>query len=328
MNIINVAVLIHGMIPDRDARDSTLEFRAFWEKMKGVNPAIGECFRENDIHFISWGHEPLSHNGNLRIDQKLTVAEKNVASLVDYKHVRENPGPNNVVMSGLFGGDPGVPFVRRMVVNMRETIIQLGLADVVYYCSAEGESQVRNVVFSKVLRGLEQYEKEPAQVRLHVIGHSLGVTIAHDFLYGLFKRGHISDFIKQGQGEPKAMEAFLLWRSRAAEGELRLGSFTAMASQLPLFVMRKHSLIELFHADRERLNPEDIGIRGTGTRWQIFHDVDDILGFASRDLYHDKGNNIRQVQVNAGFGAKAHTEYTSNATVIRETVKLLLTNCG
>lgn len=323
MSAVNVVVFIHGMTPDKDSSDSAAAFISFWDRLCAFKPELRRVFPDHHVQFVSWGHEPQSHSGPLRPDQKLTYAEKNVAARVEYGNVRRSTSPANVLMTGLFGRDYNLPGLRGVLVGLRENIVQYGLSDVVYYCSEEGEKQVRVVVYGQVLELLRKFKQDENDICLHVVGHSLGVTISHDFLFGLFKKNHSPDFLKQADEQDE--KDYEYWRKAAVEGRLTVGSFTSMASQLPLFAMRNGVMIDIFHRNGQ-LNLKDIGITGEGVIWQIFYDVDDVLGFASRDLYADPGNCIRQVQVNSGSMAGAHTGYTTNRTVIERTASLLLAN--
>ena len=51
-----------------------------------------------------------------------------------------------------------------------------GVTDVFYYVSPEGEDHVRATVYHQVLSQLADYKDHP-DVHLHLIGHSLGVTL-------------------------------------------------------------------------------------------------------------------------------------------------------
>ena len=325
MSVVNIAVFVHGMIPDIDASDSAAAFVTFWEKITQFKPMLNQVFPPEQVLFVRWGHEQPTSDDMFTPDNMLTRAEQHVARRVEYSSVKKHPSANNIVMSGLFGRDYNLPGLRGILTGMREGVVQYGLADVVYYCSSDGEKQVRRVVYGQALKALRQF-KDVEQVRLHVVGHSLGVTVSHDFLFGLFMRDHDPDFPKQLEKENvEDGKDYLFWRKRALNGQLTVGSYTSMASQLPLFVMRKHTLIEKFYRD-EQLDLSSIGLTESGVRWQIFYDVDDVLGFASRDLYADPGNRIRQIQVNTGWKDDAHTNYTVNRRVIESTAGLLVKN--
>ena len=70
------------------------------------------------------------------------------------------------------------------------------------------------------------------------------------------------------------------------------------------------------------LDPADIGVVSSGIQWKFFYDIDDVLGFASRNLY-SPNNAIMDIQVDSGdLPPSAHAGYWENEVVIRETAKL------
>jgi hypothetical protein len=101
-----------------------------------------------------------------------------------------------------------------------------------------------------------------------------------------------------------------------------------MASQLPLFALRKQALVDRL-AKGGLLDPADIGVApNEQTQWLIVYDVDDPLGFATRELYGDKPE-VLQIQVDAGdTPIDAHTGYWTNSVVIAETARLIATRAG
>jgi hypothetical protein len=195
-----------------------------------------------------------------------------------------------------------------------------------YYASQDGETAVRAAVYGQALQGLRALRDE-AEVFLHVVGHSLGVTVAHDFLYGLFGKVDEPHYLEQA-ASLLDRDDYRLWRAKVRRGELRLGSFTSMASQLPLFALRKQALVDRL-AKGGLLDPADIGVApNEQTQWLIVYDVDDPLGFATRELYGDKPE-VLQIQVDAGdTPIDAHTGYWTNSVVIAETARLIATRAG
>ncbi|MEK6223018.1 MAG: hypothetical protein N2D54_12305, partial [Chloroflexota bacterium] len=121
---------------------------------------------------------------------------------------------------------------------------------------------------------------------------------------------------------------FQFWRDKVEENTLRIGSITSAASQLPLTLMRKISLVERFAAEPgKKLDPASIGlISGDQVKWNIFYDADDILGFATRRLYDDQHDLIRDRQVNAGATPLSHSGYWKNRTVQKMTAQLIFDN--
>ena len=106
-----------------------------------------------------------------------------------------------------------------------------------------------------------------------------------------------------------------------------MGSLASVASQLPIFVMRKQELVDRLFNER-RLDPSVIGIKAAERiRWKNFYDIDDVLGFPTRRLYEPNAA-IKEFQIDCGDQpGSAHTEYWENDTVIRETANLFDDNC-
>lgn len=323
----NVVIMMHGMTPDTQpsSPDDTC-YRAFRSALLGQRPELSEAV--DGWLGIQWGH-PLPENSGQqpRNDERLMGAQNFLHELTSYRIISNRPGPNNVVMSGVFGKDCGVPILRGQLLRQRETHILRGLGDVVYYSAADGEKEVRRVVYDQVLRGLDPFIGH-REVRLHIFGHSLGVTIAHDFLYGLFCRDPLyrPGFVQEQQGAAESVRLFEQWRAKAQNGTVKLGSLASAASQLPLFAMRRQAVLDRLY-DRSRLDPADIGVTAEGrVQWKIFYDVDDLLAFPTRELYEPRGA-IMDIQVNCGRDpVKAHAGYWSNGTVIRETAALIAGN--
>lgn len=259
----------------------------------------------------------------------MTRAQNFINERIAYDKLVKDPDPNNITMT-LFsksGIDFPVltPLVRQLVVVLRESIITRGIGDVLYYCSAQGECIVRRSVYKQVLEKLDPY-LESEEVRLHLIGQSLGVTITHDFLYGLFNpnKQYKPGFYEQG--EEVDVKRFERWRQKAQTKQLKLGSLTSTASQLPLFSMRNQVLVNRL-ANEQLIDARDIGIIDSNQiQWQLFYDVDDLLGFGTRRLYNC-GNAIGEYQVDSGDNpGDAHTSYWKNSVVAEKTAQLLLLN--
>jgi hypothetical protein len=316
-NKVNVLVFVHGMTPNvapSDPRSLGGTYDKFWKALQAHKPELRNLFPSGPI-LVEWGHQRSSTENPVREDHRITEVERFVNDQVAYHNIKEHPGANNVLT-----GDWGIPGVRQLVTSVREGVISFGLTDVVYYCSGDGEIYVRAQVYNQVLVAMQPYVAEP-NVRIHLFGHSLGVTIVHDFLFGLFKRGHVSDFVEGYQGGVWASQEFQKWRNKAQNGELTLGGLACAASQLPLMVMRKQVMIDkLFN--HEGLDPADIGVVSPGIQWKFFYDIDDLLGFASRNLY-SPNNAIMDIQVNSGaLPQSAHVGYWENEVVIRESAQL------
>ena len=342
MSPVNILIMIHGMIPDAipkspfesSADGKYLGYNDFIQFLIAKQPELRNIFNDRFIG-VKWGHEQPGEENKatdaLQADRQLTRAQNFINQRIAYDNLVKDPDKNNVTMS-LFKGSGSdfpllTPMVRWLVVGLRESIVTRGLGDVLYYTSAEGECHVRKTVYKQVLEKLERYRDEP-EVRIHLIGQSLGVTLTHDFLYGLFnpKLDYIPGFIEQEQGEPEDIKRFGLWREKAQNGTLKLGSLTSTASQLPLFLMRKQELVNQL-ANERPIDAKNIGILDSDRiQWQLFYDVDDLLGFGTRRLYNCE-RAIVEYQVDTGDNpGDAHTAYWNNSFVVEKTAELLLIN--
>jgi hypothetical protein len=331
----NVLILIHGMVPEPEPKSQDATYDAFWTAIREARPELGGRMK---VVKVEWGHELPDDPPPVRDDHQLTLAEQFAFDRVGYHNVRKVQDPNNVVRSGV-RYDIGIPALHQLITGIRETVLLFGLSDVVYYCSPDGEARVRQEVYEQVLDHLQAHVDEE-RVRLHVFAHSLGVTIAHDFLFGLFNRdtSYTPGFVRDRQGSSEeAHHRFMRWREKAQAGRVELGGFAAAASQLPLLLMRKQGLVRKLYQAKQASNAgqrpvgvdaADIGIRaGDKTQWKLFYDTDDLLGFPSRGLYTLPDGRphpaIMDFQVNCGvepFGA--HVGYWTDHTVIHEAAQL------
>jgi hypothetical protein len=359
---VNVFIFMHGMRTEKEpirpgAIDDT--YADMWQKLCKAEPGLAESFhtfKDGKSYIgVEWGHT-RTDDVEIREDKQLTQAQINVGERVGYANVKADPNQNNQIISfveSLVKEFPRLPFVRSLILTTREEVMIRGFGDAIYYCSPDGERQVRRTIYEQVLEKLDGLEEE-TDVRLHIFAHSLGVTVSHDFLFGLFapdeehstKPGEVQmkaaepatpatpaaksnqpDFIKEEQGTPEGQARFELWRNKVKNGELRLGTLISSASQLPLFLMRKQELVDRL-ARGEQLDPSVLGIYKAqpGIRWLLFYDADDLLGFPTRRLY-SPAEQIREVQVSTGnFPPASHANYWLNGDVIRETAKLVYAN--
>lgn len=364
---VNIFVMVHGMVPDDKPRDPLISaeepqgilkkmfddrkiviYEEFWKKLSAKQPELTNLFekftqkasdgKEYTFPFIGveWLHElpasPEPSVDELYDDQRLMRAQNFINDRVAHKVLREAKEKNNHIME-LFGSDWGMGFdaptlliLRNLIVALRESIVTRGLGDVIYYASSGGEERVRKRVYHQVLTQLHPYLDEP-DVRIHLWGQSLGVTLTHDFLFGLFNRDpdYVPGFLNQAATETDRTD-FEKWRTKAQNGELRLGSLTTTASQLPILLMRSQNVVNSF-AKKQLLDATDIGIKEPNrVCWNNFYDVDDLLGFGTRRLYnHDQA--IQEFQVDTGDNpGDAHTSYWKNEVVQEKTAQLLYAN--
>lgn len=337
---VNILVMIHGMSPNVTASSPFAQYEQFWEQVAALRPELpplihkrigiqwGQAMPRLPYEALlaaeGWGYRVPEQPHQLRRDEWLTEAQLNLGARVRTGKTLGEPdkGPGE----GQF--DLGVPGLRQLVRTLREGIILYGFGDVIYYCSSEGEKNTRRVVYEQILQQLDEFHAED-EVRLHIVAHSLGVTIAHDLLFGLFTRGNESDFWGH-QADEASKGMFIRWSTKAqsAPPSLRLGTLVSMASQLPLFVMRKQAMVSMLGQD-EYLDPASIGISPDDPRprWVNFYDVDDLLSFPTRRLYKES-TALLELAVDSGDRPDlAHTGYWTNPFVIERAAELLAANC-
>lgn len=327
---INILVMIHGITPNKEPSSPfEKEYEPFWQRLVQRQPDLPHLVTRRIG--VQWGHAmPLDesthrvaqawsyqreHPDTMRDDERLTGAQANVVERV--MRDAEQFGCN--LLLWLIG--PAIQSVRRR-------IILQGLSDAVYYCAEDGEGRVRRVVYDQILGQMERIAQIDAatDVRLHIVAHSLGVTIAHDFLYGLFR----------SKGEPTYADLddatgvrYKKWHERAQQGSLRLGSFSAFASQLPILLMRKQKLVDILHGNGT-IDPQQIGIDpgDPQVRWLIFYDRNDLLGFPTQSLYEPCAA-IADCPVEVSIWPhRAHTDYWQNATVVERSAALIAAHCS
>jgi hypothetical protein len=198
-----------------------------------------------------------------------------------------------------------------------------GLGDAIYYCSSDGEAAVWRAVYGQVLAQLRPYEDDT--VHLHIVGHSLGATVAYDFIYGLFAPlSNWGDLRPDFADDPDYGNEYLRWREKKENGSLHLGSLTSMASTLPILLLRSQTVVNRFFSG-QILDPQVVGVYpGQGIRWKSFYDIDDILAFPVRELF-GSNEGIVDVQVDTGDLPDAtHSGYWQESRVIREVADLLI----
>ena len=327
---VNVFVMIHGIVPVREPADHQREYAAFWQGLCSVRPELAEFAPPIGVE---WGHPLPNSSGELRADERLGAAQKQIASRVEYRAVRAQSEPLEEVIPHSRLHPPSALLTRILTDPIKEQIALLGLSDVVYYCSEEGERAVRRAVYGKVLEALEPYRDAP-ELRLHVFGHSLGVTVAFDFLFGLFAPSELwaartPDFARDPGVPAPLRDQYLHWRSRALEQRLVLGSKSSAASQLPLLLLRKQRLVDALTVPGARVDASVIGIRpDAGTQWLLFYDVDDVLGFPTRPLFAPE-RALREIEVRTGLEPlSAHLGYFRNVRVQDEVANLLVARRG
>lgn len=340
----NLLVFIHGMMPEDYPPSAESIYNQLWDSVKNLSANLEYRIDSDDIIRVEWGRYDALID---RPDQNINKAEKFVAEKIHNKIHSDNPRLKNLdFVRNLLNfqiGSPLSQILQPYLHTLRQTIIYRGLGDVVYYCSEEGKLAVQVAVYGSVLKRLEYYREEPdTKIRLHIIAHSLGVTVANDFLHGLFSPAvrsceneqensdQLTLFTKKFNDpklEPlrqKVKERYEFWRSPENKNRLELGSIVSMASQLPLLMLRSQHIVDDL-ADGKKLSPEEIGISEDTDEviWKIFYDIDDLLAFPTSPLFGDHPA-IKDCQVDSGaHPGTAHTDYWKTPKVHEEISELL-----
>jgi hypothetical protein len=321
--ISNILLLCHGMTIQPESSQHLRYYDLLTEGLWKRAPDLEERFR--CIVPISYGHEIMRENEQtLRSDEQLTRAQRFIQKRIAYDEIVKHPSDEDELLPRHL--EPATQLLRRFTEPVRDTVFALGMTDVLYYASSDGEREVRNAVYGQILDALDSCPPD-SEIRLHIIAHSLGATVMFDFLYALFRKdlGHSPSANREiltDVPDPKAR--FLAWRQgTTSQGRPKLGSFVTLGGQIPFFFMRKQSLVEQL-AREELLDPENIGVpKSGGTVWKNFYDVDDVFGYPVRGLFEAYGT-IRQYQVNTGrLPYKAHTDYWRHPKVLTEITELL-----
>lgn len=318
----NILVLIHGITPDRNPPDPAGgDYAKFLAAIQARDQSILGKF-DKTIQ-IKWGEKypgnPAGDYSNYLLaeaERKLTdlSQDNTVSSPTNEYHEKSRPWyhPIDLAIAG-------------QMRNIKRSIVTYGLSDAIFYCSDDGERDMRKFVYKQVSDEILAFVKAGQEVAIHVVAHSLGVTVAHDFLYGIFNKNQSSDFsadqaiLAEVRDAYKGVQAFSF---APPTRKVFLGSFTAMASQLPLMAVRRDKLVRLFAAG-QKMDAADIGVGTLGSYMQVsfFHDPDDVLGFPSRELYQDNPA-MRDVCVDNGLApADGHTKYWTNDNVIQDVVE-------
>jgi hypothetical protein len=321
MNVKTLFIFIHGMAPDQKTDHSTSLYQAFRVALCDRKPELNDVFVPENCIYVEYGH-PARTVQPLRDDQKLNRAEAILKKRISYDYLRHNRDPHNLVQHDL--SLVAALFRSSLLIPLREKLLLHSLGDAIYYSSPDGESAIRRTVYGQILNRLEPFLNE--EVRLHFITHGLGSVIAHDFLFGLF-----APSARWAKGQPDFLAdddygpIYLKWRAKAqgTAPMLTLRSIVTMASQLPLFLLRRQTVLDHYYND-QKLDPRDIGIPLDGpVRWKIFYDVDDILAFATRNIYITS-TAIQDIQVRTGSTPEeAHFNYFTNRRVMDETGVLI-----
>ena len=306
----NVLIMIHGITVEPYALNHKQGYDEFIAAIDTAVPGLSGKF--NSQVRVEWGHRPpdVTDTMSLRPDQRIMDAENRLAELSAYKNVRNQNVPQNHTLSAL--SHPLAEVAALITTPIKDRVLLLGITDVFYYLSVDGERNIRSTVYSQVLNALSPHLGD-TDVNLHIYSHSLGNTIAHDFLYGLFApnlQPQELGYYEQA-ATPQDRDNYLAWRTKAQNGSVKLATWISAASQLPLMAMRSQNLVDILAANGT-INPANIGLRQDTVRWVLFYDLIDVLSFPTRALYGG-GVGIEEYEVDNGANPETvHSLYSKN----------------
>ncbi len=345
----NVLVLIQGTVMRRDTLNPHLGHAELLDNLalKGVRRSDFDA-----IIAVEWGKEPKSAKATplteLREDLRLTRAEATLHKRVSISTGKDRATMQNRLLSAFHEGL--VPQATRLVTDkIKDEVLIYGITDAIYYASPDGETAIRSTVYHQVLNGLDVFT-EASEVRIFLVAHSLGVTVAHDFLFGLFAPHHSPDFaasedipeatrpdiLRDGNEYRTDKRRFAFWRAAAQRSRerhndpedsgprLSVGGLITTGGHLPLMLLRTQEMVDRLAAE-ETLDPTLLGLPREGKPvWYNFYDVDDVMGFPCHRLYDVP--TIVDIQVNTGLLEKAHSRYWTSNLVIDRIADLIRAN--
>src|SRR5215813_9831748 len=318
---VNVLIFIHGIEISDIPSKHTAQYNDLLEALRAKHPIIGE--KIDKVVYIEWGHALPLPAQVLFPDEMLTDAENTILNATSLSAIKSNKTADDTFLGFTFNF-PQRRLARLVTDQIKEKVFALGLTDVLYYCSPDGERAVRSHVYTQVLKELAEVENEE-KVALHLIAHSHGATVGFDFLFGLLAPdsqygGEPPDFAKNEDIPLATREAYLDWRRRAKNGQLALGSKSSFGCQLALMMMRKQRLVNMLAARPvQLLDPTVIGVPKAGpVKWKVFYDTNDVLGYPVRHLF-DAVGTIKEFEVDSDPNPVfAHLNYWTNKQVQEE----------
>lgn len=311
----NVLIGIHGMLVDRHYIPQMPGYERLFRELAAREPAIATHITPDHRVWADWGQDLPDRP--LRDDHKLRLAENYMHSQISTGRVEPNER---------LGGAGIIDHALRAAITdrVKDEIFIMGMADVLYY-AGEGEKPIRAAVYGEVAQRVSQIK---GKVRLHLLAHSQGATIAHDLLFGLFNPTKAPDVMQPEAMPQEDQDAFALLRKKAQSEDLTLGSLHTVGCQISLSLMRKQVLVDkLFRG--QFVDPSVLGIPSDGKEviWNNFYDRDDVLGYPLRALYGSP-DTIMEYEVNTGSVVRAHTDYWLNGPVLDKVAETIAARLG
>ncbi len=317
MDTRNILIFVHGIMLEEHPPLGRAQYRLLWDAIEESHPDLGQRFEDVDRLEIEWGKFVRD---TIEPDQWINLAEEHLARILDPDEVRKNPNPNNLILPQRRSTIPTRAW-DSMVGPLRQVLLVRGLGDMFYYCGSDGQIAVQLSVFQQILEAMEAYRhRESLKLRLHVVGHSLGVSIANDFLHALFspygarlngQEARLPRFFRTDVLKARrelSLERLAYWRQNAP-ARLELGAIASLGSALPLTLLRSQRVVDLL-ATGNTLPVDEVGIASEERDivWKNFYDDLDPLSLPVRPLFGDHAG-VQDVQVRSGedpWGTQAY----------------------
>lgn len=213
--------------------------------------------------------------------------------------------------------DEAFPGLRDQALNPMNGIrgfMTFFMGDVIAYVS-EDVNFIRRTVWQQIWQELEQPLRQGA--KYSIIAHSLGTTIAFDFLFDLFYPDRQCLFVPkpdpQERPEDRHLQPITVQPEDIARLQTQFRHFFTFGSPIGLFMMRKGSLWMKDEAFTTLYNP----VRGEGRSWYNFWDGQDAIAYPLAKLFQLNSLNqdckLVDIPVETGFLVfDSHTRYWSN----------------
>lgn len=288
---VEVPVLIHGITPQLNPRGSKLEYDLL---IQTVNAALvvqrKRPFSTRRI-YVEWGWES---GQSTQKDRYLAELERKLLAEVQ----RELGAASDFTLNP----------VRLAYRPLRELFL-LGVPDLFYYISADGEKALRRHVFEFIAKKIRELTRhKDTHLSLTLFGHSAGSVIAHDLLFHLFGKKD-----PEKDEEPAVAEDLNPVRGLIKDGRLRIRRLYTFGSPLSILSLRSDALIDKLRRD-VLLDPRALGLRTSdglsNPRWVNFWDQDDVISGPVAFLYANEEQVVEDHYVKVGsFFPTAHTGY-------------------
>ncbi len=332
--IQDIVILIHGISPQIDVGDPTSMLRNFFETIRDRSTHIQSRFGDERLIYIQWGHPSSNQTSKATDDQKIHFAQAHIL-----EKLKGLPLPEGI--------DDRLPLSRATIARLlqREMLIS-GIGDVVYFVGSEGYHTIISMIQDRLQKRISILVNagtiSPSDtLRLHLITHSLGVTIGFELVVSLIAEQRVveSYFGYPGShggstvGPIDRAECYLMRNDASQpsrdfykqwEGKVVLGSFISTASQLPLLLQRRQDIINTL-ADGKHIDAgKYIGLGDDSERrWLLFHDPRDLLSFHTKMLFAETPNIVETVvenEIERGFDIGKRFEQTHNNYFLHEEV--------